>query len=339
MMDRWRCIVMKDRYSLLKDIQQSLGAFVDKYLLEIIIDNITMVLYDYEVTDRCTDLAVCGDENQKLLQRYAACLYVEGKSEKPIKGYIYRLNDMLKVMNINFKEAGAYDIRFYMGLLKQKGNSSSTIESVRCYISAFYKWMHLEGIIDKNPCEVLKPISYNTRIRHPFSDLEIERIRNSCKNVRERAIVETLLSTGIRVSELQDLNIEDIDFDHKVVHIQHGKGDKSRDTFINSIAVYHLKKYLDSRDDNNPELFRSKTGRLHPGGVRFILKEIESRCGVPDIHPHRFRHTFATVLNSKGMPIQHIQQLLGHSRIDTTLVYVSIDKSEIQHEYSRMLGA
>ena len=331
---------MKDRTSLIHEIEVSLACLVDWDLLQDIVVKVTQVVNNYEVTERCTAIVPVDDENQKLLKKYAACLYVDGRSRKTIEQYVYRIQDFYNKMQINLKDVGVYDIRMYLGLMKQKGASGSYLDGMRSYIAAFYKWMTLEGFVDRNPCETLKPIKFNSIEEDPFTDVELEKIREGCVNVRERALIEFLLSTGVRVSELCDMNVEDIDFDTRAIHVLHGKGDKERTTYISSVALYHMKRYLaERRQDRGNALFVTKRGRLNPGGVRFILKEIEERSGVENIHPHRFRHTFATVLSKAGMPIQHIQQLLGHTNLDTTMIYVAVDVNAISYEYKKYMNA
>ena len=328
---------MKDRNTLLHDIEIALSTVIDLDILQDAVDKIAEVVQSYEVQERCTSIVPVDDKNENILKKYAACLYVDGRSTKTIGQYIYRLKDFYNKLRINLDEVGVYDIRMYLAILKQRGNSNSTIEGVRQYLSAFYKWMHLEGLVQKNPCDLLKPIKFHIEKEDPFSDLEIEKLRNSCKNTKERALFEFLLSTGVRVSELCDMNKNDVDFQDKIIRVLHGKGDKERITYISDVALYYLRQYFDERNDKNTALFITKTGRIHPGGVRFILHEIESRSDVCNVHPHRFRHTFASVLNNNGMPIQHIQQLLGHTKLDTTMIYVTVDKNQVEHEYHKYM--
>ena len=330
---------MKNRTTLIHEIEVSLSNLLDLETLQEVIYKVTSVVNNYEVTERCTDIVPVDDENEKIIRKYAACLYVDGRSRKTIEQYTYRIKDFYKRMQINLKEVGIYDVRMYLGIMKEKGASGSYLDGMRSYIAAFYKWMLLEGMIDRNPCDTLRPIKFSSAEEDPFTDVELEKIRESCKNFRERAMIEFLISTGVRVSELCDMNVEDINFDTKAVRVLHGKGDKERETYINPVARYHMERYLAERKDNSNALFVSKRGRLNPGGVRFILKELEERSGVKNIHPHRFRHTFATMLSKAGMPIQHVQQLLGHAKLDTTMVYVSIDMNAIQYEYSKYMTA
>lgn len=334
--------MVEPKYSLLHDLETLFCNVIEsKDVFENIIQEIILMLKNYEVSQVCTDLTIYTDEDNKLLKRYCACLVIEGKSQGTINGYSYRLNHMVNSLQIHFTDIGPYDIRYYLANLKMKGYSDRTLESVRTYISAFYTWMMNEEIISKNPCVQIKPIKYNNEIKESFSELDIEKIRTNCKDTRERALVELLLSSGIRVAELCSMNVDDLDFHDYSVHVKHGKGNKDRITYMSPIAAYYINEYLNSRDDTNIALFIStrKKQRLNPGGVRYILKEIESRSKITNVHPHRFRRTFATTLSNKGMAIQVIQHLMGHDSIDTTMVYVNMSENNIRSEYFKYIQA
>ena len=308
--------------------------------LTVISDIVTRVLADYEITEKNTALVPYENKNERILKRYAACLSVDGKSEKTIALYVRRLKVFSDFIGIPFNEVGTYDIRFYLASMKENGVSNRTLENYRSYISAFYQWMTREDIILKNPCDKISPIKYKEEVRHPFSETEIDMIRSECSNARDRAIIELLLSAGARVGELINLDISDIDFNLMSVHIREGKGSKERTTYITPVCAMHLKKYLMQRDDSDTALFLSarKKERLTSGGIRAILKQIEKKSKVSDVHPHRFRRTFATSLAKRGMDIQTIARLMGHSNIQTTMVYVAMDDSKIINDYKKHIA-
>lgn len=212
--------------------------------------------------------------------------------------------------------------------------SNRTLDGVRAILVAFYGWMAGEEYINKNPCSSIKPIKYQAEIRLPFTSIEIDKLRSACKNLKERAIVELLLASGVRVAEFCDLNVEDINFVDDRVRIRHGKGNKERYTYLNDLAKEHLMKYLDDRTSGTLFL-TSRKERYTKGGVRYLLHSIGDRAGVDDVHPHRFRRTFATMLASRGMPIQEIQKLMGHSNINTTMVYVSLSDADTKYAYKK----
>ena len=201
------------------------------------------------------------------------------------------------------------------------------------------QWLANEELIPKNPCAVIKPIKCPDEERFPFSAVELDALKQACKNQKERAIVEILVSSGIRVSELSNMDVSDLDFSSLAVHVRQGKGGKDRTTFMTDVARLHIQKYLLTRTDNDTALFINKNrSRLKSGGIQFILKELGKRAEVSNVHPHRFRRTFATGLASRGMPIQEIQRLLGHSDINTTMTYVSTNSEKIKASYRQFIA-
>lgn len=328
---------MDAREKLINDIVEGLASAYNSEDLGIIRNAVIKAVANYDVSEKSTALVVYDDHNQRLLKRYAACMSVDGKSKKTIAMYVARLKAFSDFLGMKFTDVGPYDIRFYLASLKENGVSGRTMENYRAYISAFYQWLSREDIIPKNPCEKIPPIKYKDEIRLPFSETEIDALRIACKTERHRAIVELLLSSGVRVEELSNLNVSDLDFARLSVRVRDGKGGKDRVTYMTEVCALHLKKYLFARGEENPALFVSlkKKERLAPGGVRSILKEIEKAAGVENVHPHRFRRTFATNLAKRGMDIQTIALLMGHSNIQTTMTYVSMDDSRVINEYKK----
>lgn len=328
---------MDIREKLTNDIIEELSAVYDAENLGIISNAIIKSLSNYEVTERATALTIYNDRNDRLLKRYAACMSVDGKSSKTIALYMARIKAFADFVGVSLVDVGTYDIRFYLASLKEKGVSGRTMENYRSYISSFYQWLTREDIIPKNPCDKIPPIKYKEEIRLPFSETEIDALRIACKTERQRAVVELLLSSGVRADELVKLNISDIDLARLVVHVREGKGGKERVTYMTEVCALHLKKYLFSRGESNQALFISlkKKERLSTSGVRKILKEIGKAAGVDNVHPHRFRRTFATNLAKRGMDIQTVSRLMGHSNIQTTMTYVTMDDSKIINDYKR----
>lgn len=327
------------RAMLLREIEQNLVGNVGHDILHGVMDLIAISLANYEITERCTELAVTENENLKIIKRYLACLAIEGKSIKTIEQYNRSLIKMDQSICKPFTDYGVYDIRYYLALNKQKGISNSYLEYIRATISAFFKWLSREGIVDNNIMDSVSPIKVPKEIKEPFSDIEIDMLRSGCNSLKERALIEILLSTGVRVNELAMMNIDDINFQTMTVHVRHGKGSKERITYISNVAKQHLIKYLNSRDDNDVSLFMNyRRERLNDGGIRTILKTISERTGVENVHPHRFRRTFATGLSARGMEVQEIQKLLGHTNLNTTMTYVKINDSQIQASYRKYIA-
>ena len=221
---------------------------------------------------------------------------------------------------------------------KQRGLSDRSVEGLRSVLSSFFGWLWKEGLIRSNPCANVSTIKYKKQIRLPYSPVELELIKRACRTPRDIALVSVLRSTGARISEICDLNRGDIDLELREGTVL-GKGNKERTVYLDEIAAAELKAYLETRTDDHPALFTGKgTERMTPHGVRFFLKTIEKRSGVPNVHPHRFRRTLATSLILHGMPIQEVAIILGHENINTTMTYVHIDKVNVKASYSKYMG-
>lgn len=328
------------RLSFMQDVETTL---VNRYGAEeatAIADVVGKVLNGYEIMERCTELVPLDDRNERLMKRYSACLMVDGKSEKTIYQYIRTIRKLSEAIQKPFPDMGAYDIRFFLATEKERGLSNVSLENTRANLSAFFQWLTNEEIIPKNPIAKLKPIKCPKEIKKPFSEVEIDALRSACNNLKERALIEILLSTGVRVSELAAMNVKDINQSTLSVHVVHGKGNKERMTYTTAVSLKHLLAYLHSRPDQDGEALFCNRGHqpLDAGGIRYILNRIAKRAGVENVHPHRFRRTFATGLAKRGMEIQEIQKLLGHVNINTTMRYVSVDDEKVQSSYRRFIA-
>lgn len=322
------------RERLLRDIQVEMHSLVDQQTAETLSGIILKCLANYEITERCTELVPVETPNEKLLKRYVACLRIDGRSEKTIYQYHRTCARLGEFLQKPFTEMGAYDIRYYLGCEKERGISGRSLENARANLSAFFQWMANDELIQKNPMTKIKPIKYADVTRLPFSDTDIDALRSACKRQKERAIIELLLSSGIRVSELSQMDITDLDFRKLTVRVLHGKGNKERTTYMTSVAAKHVEKYLSSREDSQTALFlNQKKARLCPNGVRDILNRIAARAGISNVYPHRFRRTFASGLAARGMEIQEIQKLMGHSNINTTMEYVYTSDERVSASY------
>lgn len=306
---------------------------------ERITDVLTIALEEYDVTERCRALVPYDDENERILKRYLACLFIDGKSEKTIEAYKRTIIKMTECLQKNYTEMGPYDIRLFLAYEKSRGVSNTTLENTRANMSAFFQWMAIEELVDKNPCLNIKPIKCQEKERFPLSPVEMDALRSACRDTRERAMIELLVSSGVRVSELTALNVEDIDLPGLTVHVRCGKGGKGRTTYINEVARTHLAKYFKECGITTGPIFLSiKKRRLRPGGVRFILNQLAKRANVGNVHPHRFRRTFATGLADRGMQVQEIMKLLGHTNINTTMEYVSMSEERIRMSYKQYIA-
>lgn len=302
-------------------------------VMAVVLDSINK----YELTERETAIVPYDDRNMAVIRSYVSSLIVDGKAKSTIQAYTREIKKFVSFIgNADLTEAKTFDIRNYLAQYKVRGLKNSSLENTRAIIASFFSWLLKEEYITKNPCAVISPIKQTKEIKKPFTSVELDVLRSRCKNEKERAIIEVLLSSGVRVSELCDLNVDDIDFQSKTVHIRHGKGDKERYTYIDDVACSHLIKYLTSKGIESGALFRSTSKeRYTPHGVRELLTAMAKRANVENVHPHRFRRTFATTLSSRGMGLQDIQKLMGHSNINTTMVYITMNDSQVKNSYQK----
>lgn len=296
---------------------------------------LTIAISNYDVSEKSTALVTVDTADENILQLYAGTMLTEGKSKKTVAGYIRLLRKFREQVGKNFREINSFDVRIWIAEM-QKHVSARSCENYRAYLSAFFRWMSVEDLTQTNIMEKIKPIRYTEEVRHPFSEAEIDAMRTGCETLRDRAMLEVLLSSGIRISELCALDKEDIDFNTNTLTVRHGKGGKQRTTYITDVCKVHLLKYLESRSDSNPAVFVQRYGNRHTkNSAENDLHRIGSRSGVTDVHPHRCRRTFATNMYKRGMDIRTIQRLMGHSDINTTMVYVTATDQKIQSEYRR----
>lgn len=277
---------------------------------------------------------------QDYLQEFLDVKALEGCSKATIENYKFNLNKFLLGVGKDPTEIATQDIRKYLADYKrERGVSNTTLDNMRRVFQSFFTWMHREGYIIKDPCAVVNKIRADKIIKNPYSDEEMELMREAAKNLREKAIIEVLYSTGMRIGELEKLNKDDIDFVNGKA-IVFGKGAKEREVYFNVKAQLALKKYLENRNDTNEALFvglQSPYNRLKVSTYEKILRELGGRCGV-HCHPHRFRRTCATILLNKGMPIQEVSKVLGHAKLETTMIYCEIDQQSVATNHKKYMN-
>lgn len=328
---------MRDlRNDFLKNIQLLLMDNLEPDKLDLVMAAVSGTLEQYEISERTTNLIARDSVNEKLIKLYAASLVIDGKSKKTIKIYTAEALKFSEFLNGKpFTEVATFDIRNFLAQKKLDGVKNITLENYRSYISAFFQWLTNEEHIQKNPAAAIKPIQCTKEIKTAFSAVEIDKIRSACKNEKERAIVEFLLSSGVRGSELVNLEVSDVDFNTKAVHVRHGKGDKERYTYIDDVAKDHLIRYLMKNKIESGYLFQGIRGQFTRSGINQMVHTIGKRAGVENVHTHRFRRTFATRLAARGMDLQDIQALMGHTNINTTMIYVAMDDSKVNNSYRK----
>lgn len=300
-----------------------------------ITDAIIIHMNDYNVSEKTTEIAVRDNSNDKLIEYFIGSILTEGKSKRTAREYMRLIKRFSNEIGKNFTEVLPFDVKRWLALL-QNTVSLRSCENYRAYLSSFFSWLFNEGFISKNPIATVNAIKYKDEVRKPFSDIEIDALRSACETLRDRALLEVLLASGARANELSNMNISDVNIMTSEIIITEAKGGKQRKVFLTNIAVYYLKKYLETRTDNDVSLFSSRLNkRLSVSGIERFLKRLGEKAKVDDVHPHRCRRTFATNLAKKGMDMKTIQMLMGHSNINTTMDYITLSTDRIKSEYMR----
>ena len=297
-------------------------------------------LQDVEVTETSN----CQEQNEKrnaeLLESFLSAKKIEGCSEKTLAYYKHTIERMLITMAVAVCHVSTSDIRQYLSAYQaEKGSSKVTIDNMRRIFSSFFAWLEDEDYIAKSPVRRIHKVKTDSLVKEVLTDEQLEQLRDNCTNNRDLAMIDLLASTGIRVGELVKLDHADIDF-HERQCIVFGKGNKERLVYFNASTKLHLQQYLESRSDDDPALFvslPSPHSRLTISGVEVRIRDIGKRLGMQKVHPHKFRRTLATMAIDKGMPIEQVQRLLGHVRIDTTLQYAIVNQNNVKMAHKKYL--
>ena len=290
-----------------------------------------------------TESSTGCDEQEltKSLDTYIAAKRVEGCSEKTLRYYESTIRNMLLTVGKLAKEISTDDLRWYLDSYQRRNNASKvTVDNVRRILSSFFSWLEEENLILKSPVRRIHKVKTGKTVKETYTDEALEIMRDHCENTRDLAIIDLLSSTGMRVGELVKLNREDINFQEREC-IVFGKGEKERKVYFDARTKIHLQRYLDSRRDTDPALFvtlQAPHNRLMISGVEIRLRELGRRLGIPKVHPHKFRRTLATMAIDKGMPIEQVQQLLGHQSVDTTLQYAMVNQNNVKISHHRFIG-
>lgn len=281
------------------------------------------------------------ESNSKLVEGFISAKRVEGCSEKSLNYYKITIDKMIEGINKPIKEIVTDDLRNYLTNYQGKKNlSRMTIDNIRRIFSSFFSWLEDEDYILKSPVRRIHKIKSTTVVKETYTDESLEIMRDSCKNLRDLALIDILASTGMRIGELVLLNKEDINFNEREC-IVFGKGNKERIVYFDARTKIHLKNYLDSRKDKNNALFvslKEPYNRITIGGIETRLRKLGRELNIPRVHPHKFRRTLATVAIDKGMPIEQLQRLLGHQRIDTTLQYAMVKQNNVKLAHKKYIS-
>ena len=279
--------------------------------------------------------------NSNLINLFISAKRIEGCSEKSLRYYQTTLEKMIDNIKKSIQEITTNDLRDYLTTYQNTKNpSKTTTDNVRRVFSSFFSWLEDEDYILKSPVRRIHKIKTGTIVKETYSDENLEIMRDNCDCIRDLALIDMLASTGMRVGELVLLNIEDINFNEREC-IVFGKGNKERVVYFDARTKIHLQNYLESRTDDNKALFvslRAPFERIKIGGIEARLRKLGRELNIPKVHPHKFRRTLATIAIDKGMPIEQLQRLLGHQRIDTTLQYAMVKQSNVKLAHKKFIS-
>ena len=323
-------IIMEEKLvNILNEMAEYLSVPQMKKLQEVLLENLS---------DKTVQKGTI--ENDEYLKLFLDAKRIEGCSERTLQYYKVTVEHMLEKVNTPIRKMTTDEIRTYLVEYQQRGGCSKvTIDNIRRNISSFFSWLE-EDYILKSPMRRIHKIKTKTVVKEVISDKNMEKMRDACEEVRDLAIIDLLYSTGIRVGELVRLNIADVNMEQREC-VVFGKGDKERRVYFDAKAKIHLMEYLASRSDNNPALFVSLDGRhkrLEISGVEIRLRQLGRKLSLDRIHPHKFRRTMATRAIDKGMPIEQVQKILGHSQIDTTMQYAIVSQNNVKNSHQRYIA-
>ena len=290
-----------------------------------------MLLDNFEMKE----ITAVENRPDDLLESYVSAMKVECRSQKTIERYVYVIGKLMAFAKVPTRQVSVYHLRSFLAAEKERGICENTLEGYRQIYSAYFNWLQRESLIDRNPCVNLGVIKVPKKEKKTYTDAELERLNWHCGNIRDRAILHFLRSTGCRISEMTELDRDAINLD-SLECVVHGKGNKERTVYMDEVAGMLMDQYLKERKDDCPALFANKFGqRMQPGGVREMLNVLAEKAGVDHVHPHKFRRTLATDLTRHGMPIQEVAKILGHEKLDTTMKYVVLNKDDVRASYRR----
>ena len=326
---------MKEK--VIKEIEQKMASILNNEQKEKLKEVLLYTFYNIEVTSIKDELV---EDTTDYAKMFIAAKRIEGCSERTLNYYETTIKTMVDKLSKKVNSIETEDLRNYLSEYQAKNNCSKvTIDNVRRILSSFFAWLEDEDYIMKSPVRRIHKVKATQTVKETYTDEELEEMRDACVEMRDLAMVDFLASTGVRVGELVNLDRVDIDMQERSCVVL-GKGGKEREVYFDARTKIHLQNYLNSRIDNNPALFVSLLrpyDRLKISGVEIRLRELGKKINIKKIHPHKFRRTMATKAIDKGMPIEQVQVLLGHRKIDTTLQYAMVNQNNVRNSHKRFI--
>lgn len=324
------------------DILQSMMPYLDNAQLEYLKQSLETKLQDFEIIgSKGNRHRIDEDDNSTLISSFIAAKRIEGCSEKSLKYYENTIQCTVNNIAKDIKHLTTDDLRLYLTEYQERHNSSRvTIDNIRRILSSFFSWLEDEGYIFKSPIRRIHKVKTDKIIKETYTDEELETLRDNSPTIRDLAMIDMLASTGMRIGEMVLLNKDDINFAERECKVL-GKGNKERIVYFDARTKLHLQQYIESRADENDALFvslRSPYDRITIGGIESRLRKLGQNLNIHKVHPHKFRRTLATMAIDKGMPIEQLQRLLGHQRIDTTLQYAMVKQSNVKLAHKKYIG-
>lgn len=281
------------------------------------------------------------DENKSMIDSFISSKQVEGCSERTIKYYKEIIEKFVNSFDKSIKQISTNEIRNYLSNYKENSScGSTTIDNIRRVLSSFFSWLEDEDYIIKSPVRRIHKIKTAVVVKEVLTDENLERLRDECENIRDLSLIELLISTGMRVGELVNLNINSLNFEDRSCIVL-GKGNKEREVYFDAKTKLHLKEYISKRNDSNDALFvsmREPHQRLSISGIELIIRTLGINSNINKVHPHKFRRTLATMAIDKGMPVEQVQKLLGHVKIETTMNYALVNQSNVKISHRRYIA-
>lgn len=328
---------------IIEKVVTEMAPHLDQSQLEHLSNVLYVNFHGLEVQEQCTEVVPAGVEGDEAkIRMFVASKKAVNRQTNTLKQYTREIYNMLAFLGKRIEDITGMDLRYYYGVMReQRGIKMSTMQTRLHYLSSFWDFLTTEELVHGNPVKKVGLLKLEKTIKKPYSAADMEALRTSCSTLRDRALVEFLYSTGVRVSELVALNVGDIEMGRQEL-IVYGKGSKERKTYLTDSAKFYLRRYLQTRSAeegiNDRPLFVTLDkphDRLTVAGVQYMLRQLGRRAGVENVHPHRFRRTIATDLLNRGMPIEQVKEFLGHEKLDTTMIYCTVKEDSVRASHKK----